>query len=94
LVPPAVPRPDDHRGEIVGKATWPAIIDRATHDRQLVRSVIDQTNPTRCVSQIDPPHTQHAADDEVFHSLVHAVRDRAAIVPVIAIGRPCARMPR
>jgi site-specific DNA recombinase len=23
----------EHRGEIVGKATWPAIIDRATHDR-------------------------------------------------------------
>jgi hypothetical protein len=45
LVPPAVPRPDDHRGEIVGKATWPAIIDRATHDRQLVQSIIDETNP-------------------------------------------------
>lgn len=23
----------EHRGEIVGKAMWPAIIDRATHDR-------------------------------------------------------------
>jgi hypothetical protein len=23
----------EHRGEIVGEATWPAIIDRATHDR-------------------------------------------------------------
>jgi site-specific DNA recombinase len=23
----------EHRGQIVGKATWPAIIDRATHDR-------------------------------------------------------------
>jgi hypothetical protein len=45
LMSPRIAGLKDHRGEIVGEATWPAIIDRATHDRQLVQSIIDETNP-------------------------------------------------
>jgi site-specific DNA recombinase len=33
LMSPRIAGLKEHRGEIVGKATWPAIIDRATHDR-------------------------------------------------------------
>jgi len=33
LMSPRIAGLKDHRGEIVGEATWPAIIDRATHDR-------------------------------------------------------------
>src|SRR4249919_1858137 len=33
LMSPRIAGLKDHRGEIVGKATWPAIIDRTTHDR-------------------------------------------------------------
>ena len=33
LMSPRIADLKEHRGEIVGKATWPAIIDRATHDR-------------------------------------------------------------
>ena len=33
LMSPRIAGLKEHRGEIVGEATWPAIIDRATHDR-------------------------------------------------------------
>jgi site-specific DNA recombinase len=33
LMSPRIAGLKEHRGEIVGKATWPRIIDRATHDR-------------------------------------------------------------
>jgi site-specific DNA recombinase len=33
LMSPRIAGLKEHRGEIVGKARWPAIIDRATHDR-------------------------------------------------------------
>jgi hypothetical protein len=33
LMSPRIAGLKEHRGEIVGQATWPAIIDRATHDR-------------------------------------------------------------
>jgi site-specific DNA recombinase len=33
LVSPRIAGPRENRGEIVGEAAWPAIIDRATHDR-------------------------------------------------------------
>jgi site-specific DNA recombinase len=33
LMSPRIAGIREHRGEIVGEATWPAIIDRATHDR-------------------------------------------------------------
>jgi hypothetical protein len=33
LMSPRIAGLKEHRGEIVGNAKWPAIIDRATHDR-------------------------------------------------------------
>ena len=40
LMSPRIAGLKEHRGEIVGEATWPAIIDRATHDR-LVGLLVD-----------------------------------------------------
>jgi site-specific DNA recombinase len=41
LMSPRIAGLKEHRGDILGKAMWPAIIDRATHDR-LVRLLRDE----------------------------------------------------